>query len=97
MRQSAGDVTAFSHVNPSTTADTAPQPTRPPPPPLLSQRQFVLHSYFFKALNIGEICEACFMGCPVLGCQEGRIGQLLMEAERLTLNTGQMDFLLSCS
>lgn len=65
MPQSTGDVTAFSPVNPSAAADRGPLP-------MLSQRSFVLHSYFFKVLNIGEICEAgLFYGLPCPGLPGG--------------------------
>lgn len=79
MPQSTGHVTAFSHVNPSTTADR-----NPPVCPLAEVICFT--QLLFQSVKYWRNLQrlVCFMGCPVLGCQEGRIGQLLMEGERLT-------------
>lgn len=90
MPQSAGDVTAFSHVNPS---------DRKTPSSALTD-VICFTQLLFQSVKYWRNLQrrACFMGCPVPGCQQGRrLGQLLMEGGRLTLNTGQMDFLLSCS
>lgn len=78
MPQSAGDVTAFSHVNPSDAADRNPLSALTD---LICFTQLLFQSVKYWR-NLQRL--VCFMGCPVRGCQEGRIGQLLTEGERLT-------------
>lgn len=67
MFPSSRYVRGFSHVNPTAA-------------PLLSDA-ICFTQLLFQRVKPGPNLQrlACFTGCPALGCQKGRIGQLLME------------------
>lgn len=70
MFPSARYVIGFSHVNPTAA-------------PLLWVAVCFTQSLFQSLKHWPNLQRlACFTGCPALGCQEGRIGQLLMEGRK---------------